>query len=180
MPLNAQILLSILAHESSSGDISETLRATPASYSLELSDGTGANQAQVVWSDSVTQASQNNDIDLQSLSDDRGTVTFTAIKAIYIANTSESANVGVQNYTETDGTPAFSNPWLSGPFQTQNYVSTGGVDVAFLYLNAGGAAAMFSPTAAGYSVTASSKILRVNAAPGATYDIIIIGEGTIA
>jgi len=180
MPLNAQILLSILAHESSSGDISETLRATPASYSLELTDGTGANQAQVVWSDSITMAATTHDLDLTALTDDRGTVTFTAIKAIYIANTSESANISVQKYTETDGTPAFSNAWLSGPFQTQNIVSTGDVDVSFLVLNAGGAAAMFSPTAAGYSVTSSSKVLRVYAAPGATYDIILIGEGTVA
>lgn len=180
MPLNAQILLSILAHESSSGDISETLRATPASYSLELSDGTGANQAQVVWSDSVTQASQNNDIDLQSLSDDRGTVTFTAIKAIYIANTSESVDVIVQKYTESDTFPQFSNPWSGGPFQTQNQYDSGDVDISFLTLPAGGAAAIFAPTAAGYPVTSSSKVLRIQAAASATYDIIIIGEGTIA
>jgi len=179
MALNAQILLSILAHESDNGDISQTLRATPATYALALTDGTGANQAQVVWSDAITQASQNNDIDLQSLSDDRGTVAFTAIKAVYIANTSESANVEVQRYSETDGTPAFSNAWLSGPFQAQNIVSAGDVDVVFSYINAGGAVAAFSPTAAGYLVSASSKILRVTAAPGATYEVILIGEGTI-
>jgi len=43
MALNAQITLSILAHETSSGDLSRTLRATPANYALSLGDGTGAN-----------------------------------------------------------------------------------------------------------------------------------------
>jgi hypothetical protein len=90
----------------------------------------------VVWSDSVTQASQNNDIDLQSLSDDRGTVTFTAIKAIYIANTSESATVIVHKYTESDTFPQFSDPWAGGPFQTQNQYDSGEVDISFLTLPA--------------------------------------------
>jgi len=86
----------------------------------------------------------------------------------------------VQKYTETDGTPDFSNAWLSGPFQTQNQYDSGVVDVSFLSLNAGGAAAIFAPTAAGYPVTSSSKVLRIQAAVSATYDIIVVGEGTIA
>ena len=45
MALNAQIMLSILAHETSAGDMSKTLRATPATYSASLSDGTAAYQA---------------------------------------------------------------------------------------------------------------------------------------
>ena len=86
MALNAQIALSILAHETSIGDLSRTLRATPANYALSLTDGTGANQAQVVWSDSRTATTSNDDLTLWNLSDTRDgasvTVAFTQIKLV--------------------------------------------------------------------------------------------------
>ena len=76
MPINAQVLLSVLSHESTSGDISQTLRVTPATYALSLGDGTGANQAQVAWSDSRTfPAGGEDSFAIRSLTDDRGTVS---------------------------------------------------------------------------------------------------------
>lgn len=90
MALNAQITLSILAHETSSGDLSRTLRATPANYALSLGDGTGANQAQVAWSDSRTVSGPSETLTLSSLSDTRDgasvSVALTAVKVAYIRN----------------------------------------------------------------------------------------------
>ena len=54
MPLNAQVAVSIVAHETAAGDLSRQMRVTPATYAMLFTDGTGANQAQVVWSDSRT------------------------------------------------------------------------------------------------------------------------------
>ena len=71
MALSAQINLLLMAHETSSGDLSRTLRATPASYSLAIADGTGDNQAQVVWSASRTATTSNDDLMLSALADTR-------------------------------------------------------------------------------------------------------------
>ena len=96
MALSAQVSLSILAHETSSGDLSRTLRATPATYSVVLSDGTAAYQAQVVWSDARTLAGSSETLNLASLADTRDgasvTVTLTAVKAAYTAPYDTPAN----------------------------------------------------------------------------------------
>jgi len=159
MPLNAQILLSILAHESSSGDISETLRATPTSYSLELTDGTGANQAQVVWSDARTIAAGGTDnLNLASLSDDRGSIAFSQVKAIYARNThaTENMKIGGSGAGAFGGLPATVNRTLPP----------------------GGAYLMTAPTAGGFD----GGLFAQFSSPGGevTYEIILIGEGTIA
>ena len=95
MPLNAQLTLSILAHETSSGDLSRTLRATPVSYAASLGDGTGANQAQVAWSATRTLAGSSETLNLAALGDTRdgspATVTITAVKVAYVRNKGASA-----------------------------------------------------------------------------------------
>ena len=160
MALDAQILLSILAHETTSGDISRTLRATPASYSLSLSDGTGANQSQVVWSDSRTATNAPSSINLTSLPDDRGTVALAAIKVMYIRN---SGSVAV-NWN--GGT------WTSGPLSAPGD--------CVLTIPAGGCAVFVAPTAAGYAVPAGSQTIDIDTASGSSaYEIILIGEGTV-
>ena len=164
MPLNAQVLLSILAHETSSGDISQTLRATPATYSLSLTNGTGANQAQVAWSDAGTIDSQGDHTpDIRALTDDRGTISFSAVKLIYIKNTGSVALNLVGN-----------GDWNTGPQKlpdTSNYeVPAGGVWLAT------------NPTAAGWTATGASKYITIqnqSASTAATYEIILIGEGTV-
>jgi hypothetical protein len=150
MALNAQILLSILAHESDSGDISRTLRATPTTYALAFTDGTGANQAQVVWSDSrtVTAAADYDFLNASALTDDRGAVSFTAIKAIYIRSTG-SVTMAVS---------------FSGVIGETSLPP--------------GAAFFFSRAdAAGWSA-GEITVFNPNALD-ATYEIILIGEGTI-
>lgn len=161
MPLNAQILLSILSHESTSGDISQTLRVTPATYSLALGNGTGANQAQVAWSDARTiAAAGSSTIDLAAAADDRGVVVFSAIKLIYVRNT------GANEIAWSGG------GWGGGPFDDISASPfTIQPDAAFL---------LASPTAAGYSVGGGGgQTIVFSSTLGATYDIILIGEGTI-
>lgn len=171
MALTAQIALSILAHETSSGDLSRTLRATPANYAIRLTDGTGANQAQVVWSDerSFSTASQD-DIDLRSLSDDRGTVTFDAVKALYIKNRHSSQIEIVQGV-------GLANSWTG-----LGYADEAGLGAVII--PAGGAIALVAPDSSGLQVSQSGgygKVLRIIAsgAGTATYDIVLIGEGTV-
>lgn len=152
MALNAQIQLSILAHETSSGDISRTLRATPVSYAATLADGTGANQAQVVWSDSRTLAGASETIDPASLADTRDgaavTVAMTAVKVAYLKNTHASISLTA----------------AGGPFGSGSTVQPGG------------AVALVSPTAGGLSAAA----ITVTGSAGGTYDIVLIGEGSVA
>lgn len=154
MALDAQILLSILAHESSSEDISRTLRATPASYSLTLGDGTGANQAQVVWSDARTISAEET-LTTTALSDDRGSVAFSAIKAVYIKNT--HATIDIDARSSLFGQSAIGIPSL-------------------VRVRPGGILFSVDPTAQGRgapSITVSPS------STGGTYEIIVIGEGTV-
>lgn len=152
MALNAQIMLSILAHETSAGDLSRTLRATPASYSTVFSDGTAAYQAQVVWSDARTLSGASETLVLASLADTRDgaavSVTMTAVKAVYIRNSHASASLTFA------GAP----------------LPSGGLAVA-----AGGAYAQVDPTAAGMA----AGTITVSGSAGATYDIVLIGEGSV-
>jgi hypothetical protein len=160
MPLNAQILLSVLAHETANGDISRTLRATPATYALALTDGTGENQAQVVWSDSRTASQFTSTIDLEALQDDRGTVSMTAIKALYVRNTGAVA-------VNWNG-----GSWVGGPLSAPSD--------CLVSIPAGGAMLFVAPTAGGYPVTGSPNTIDVDTPSGSTtYDIILIGEGTV-
>jgi hypothetical protein len=162
MALNAQILLSIVAHEASSGDLSRTLRATPATYAVSLADGTGASQAQVVWSGSRTATTANDDLSLSALSDTRDgaavTVAFTQVKAVYVKNTSSTATLrigGVSGATAFEGLP----------------VGT------FMPLPPGGCYLFSAPSASG----AAANTARFASASGScTYDIVIIGEGSVS
>jgi len=166
MALDAQILLSILAHETASGDISRTLRATPATYSLTLSDGTGENQAQVAWSDARTIGGAPDDIDLTALSDDRGAIAFSAIKAAYVRNTHDSQQIDIVAGV------GIANSWAGFGYADEEGSSS-------LPIAPGGCAFIANPSASGVSVSSSQRILRINSGLGVTYEIILIGEGTI-
>jgi hypothetical protein len=146
MSLNSQILLSLLTHEASSGDLTQSLRVTPVSYSAILDD----TQAQVTWSDSRTLSGASNVINASSLSDERGTVTMTALKAVYLKNTSTAA------LTAT--------PSPAGAF--------GGTYT----IRPGGAAVAVASDATGLSV----GTLTVAGSSGQTYDVVLIGEGTVS
>jgi len=172
MPLNAQILLSIVAHETASGDISRTLRATPATYSLSLADGTGANQSQVVWSDSRTVPGGGEDsFPLRQLVDDRGTITFTSIKALLIRNTHPSILVKL---VLGDG---YQEAWSNGPGYAGDV--SGGSEYGETLIVPGGCLFYANPSADGAEVASSEDNIYIIGPAGGTYDIILIGEGTI-
>jgi hypothetical protein len=153
MPLQAQLALSFLAQESSSGDLSRTMRVTPATYAAALSDGSGAGKAQVAWSDARTLSGASENLNLSSLADVRdgsaAVVTITAAKAIYIRNTHSSA----------------SQTFSGGP------LTASGVVVA-----AGGVCFLCNSSASGLG----AGTVGVAGSSGATYEIVIVGEGTIA
>lgn len=160
MALNAQIQLSILAHETSSGDISRTLRATPVSYALSLADGTGANQAQVVWSDSHAIPAGGDyspsGVGFASFQDDRGTVSFSSVKAFYLRNTgSVSLTIEGDAWPELGlGASAAVHP---------------------------GATLFFArPDAAGFAT--AGRVLTISNLSGSagSVDIVLIGEGSVA
>jgi hypothetical protein len=157
MALDAQILLSILAHETSSGDISQTLRVTPATYSLALSDGTGDNQAQVVWSDSGVATSGGVAISLVSVADTAvgspRTIQFTGVKCIYVRN---KGSLGIA--VTSSGMAGFPSSGLN--------VLRGGAVVLAAPSTDG-----YAPSGLGYSLTLTGQDVP--------YDIILIGEGTV-
>lgn len=151
MALNAQILVSILAHESSSDGLSQTVRATPANYSRTLTDGTGENQAQVVWSATRTLSGPSENLDSSALPDNRGgvaaTVTMTAVKLAYARNS---------------GTATLS--FAGAPFPAT------GITVA-----PGGCVSQVDSSAAGMNASG----VTVTGSAGGTYEIVLIGEGTV-
>jgi hypothetical protein len=165
--LNAQILLQLLATENSSSDLSTTVRRTNVSESLTFTNGTGANQAQIVWSDSRTIAAGSNEsIDLLSLDDDRGTLVFSAIKAIYVRATGASSVFWTGFGVGDD--------WDTGPLQAP--AASG------LFIPPGGLLLVTNPSAAGWAVAAPSNEIAIqnsSETAAATYDIILIGEGAI-
>jgi len=164
MPLNAQITLSIIAHESTVGDISRQMRVTPVTYALSLSNGTGANQANLVWSASAD-IEGLEDITLCSsgfvFSDERGTVTFSAVKVVYIKNT------GTGNILWLAGPD-----WPSGPL--------GDTESGGLLIRPGGAVMLAAPDATGWTTAGSLIQLGNPTNAQQTYDVAIIGEGAVS
>lgn len=168
MPLNAQILLSILAHETSSGDLSRTLRATPASYAATLTDGTGVNQAQIAWSSTrIIGEPEVDDFSLRALTDDRGTIVFSQVAAWYIKNSGNDPLVLGTDAGEE------SSPDSAWPFWPTR--ALGGFVLAqntcLFYCN---------PNANKASVTTVQHVIRVSGAAGSQYEVVLIGEGTIS
>lgn len=147
MSLSAEVFFSIVAVETDTADIARNSRVTKAEYFKALADGDGADQAQIVWSDSRVSGGTDT-LQLSALSDSRDnasvSVSFSAVKTLYIRNTGST-------YTLT----------LSGSFSGS--VAPGGVLV------------VVNPTATG----ASASSLVVSSTAGATYDIVVVGEGTI-
>jgi hypothetical protein len=158
MALSAQISVSVLVHESSSDSLSAALRVTPATYATTLSNGTGAGQAQIAYSETGT-IPDGDDVSFSfgSLSDDRGSVTLTAIKTIYIKNTGTVELI-------VSGNAA----WSTAPM--------GQVLVA-----AGGVLAMTNTSAAGWTSSQASAALAIanGEQTQGSYELVLIGEGTV-
>jgi hypothetical protein len=146
MSLQSEIILSLLTHEEDDDGLARVNRATPGSFALRLTDGAGANQAQRAWSASRALTATTDVINSSLLTDDRGTVNLTALKAVYIKNT------GTVTLTFTPGT--VTSAW----FGTSTVVP-------------GGASVDVAPTAAGVPGGA----LTVAGSVGGSYDIKVLG-----
>lgn len=163
MTLEADILFSIVANETDAGDYAKDVRTTKVEYFTELTDGTGANQANLVWSSAATFDGVYRPLGLgfsfDSVTDDRGSGSFSAIKFIYIKNTGE-----------IEFSCLLTSDWPGGPVFSA--ASSG------LQLQPGGAVAYFAPTAGGYPTAGSRLAFEVDGGV-ASYEVVLIGEGTI-
>lgn len=135
-------------------------------YNTSFANGTAANQANQMWTDTRTiAASANDDLDLAGvLTNAFGTtITFTSVKAIIVKAASANTNDLIIGGSATN------------PFET----FLGGTNPSVLIVP-GGSFAIVNPEATGYAVTASTAdILRfTNASSGTSvdYNVIIIGE----
>lgn len=134
---------------------------------VSLASGTGAGQADLVFSDTRTiSASSNDDLDLAGgLTNALGaTLTFARVKALIV--TAAAAN---------------SNNVIVGGDATNTFLTWVVAEGDAVILRPGASLALFAGVAdaTGYAVTASTgDLLRItNAAGGSsvTYDIVIIG-----
>ena len=132
--------------------------------------GTAANQAQVLFTDQRTLAANaTENLDLAGgLVDAFGrTITFTAIKGIYIKAADENIN-----------------DVLVGGAASAPFLAVFGSATDKLAIKPGGTVLIMDPGAAGYAVGAGTadllKVANSAGTTGVTYDIVIWGEGTVA
>ncbi|HXH11158.1 MAG TPA: hypothetical protein VNP04_15525 [Alphaproteobacteria bacterium] len=166
MPLTADIILGVSATLTNVLDLVTATAPLNLKTSVSLTNGTGANKAQKVFSDRRTLASgANENLDLAgALTDAFGaTLTFADIKAIYLSALSTNTT------TVTLTAPA-----------TNGYVGLFAALGDGLNIPPGGAVLLVAPGADGWGVVVAGTgdLLNVANAAGAsaTYDIVIIGE----
>jgi hypothetical protein len=148
-------------------EVIDALSTKPLS-SAALANGTGANKAQVSWHDRRTLATTTSEnIDLSgALSGAFGVTTFTKIKALCI-----KVNTTTAGYRLEVGKA------VANAFDALFCDPTDAIKV-----QAGGVLLLWAPVD-GYTVTGdTADILKINNPSGGTisYDIIVIGEGTVA
>lgn len=132
---------------------------------IELADGTGADQANALWSDTRTlSASASENLDLAgSLTDVFGaTLTFTRVKLLLVRAAS-----GNTNDVLVGG--AASNAWV-GPFNDATDVAK---------IKPGGLALFVARDATAYPVTAGTgdilKVANSSSGTSVSYDIVVVG-----
>lgn len=165
MPLTTKLNVGLDADYTSPLDLVTSDSHLAYTRQIALASGTGANQADKVWSDNRTlAASASEDIDLAgSLTDAFGaTLTFARIKGMLVSASSANTNDVVIGGAASNG---FIN-WV-GDATDKIVVKPGGLFV------------LFAPAATAYAVTASTgDLLHVaNSSSGSsvTYDIVLVG-----
>ena len=163
MPLTTSLSLDLRGTQTGTldlGTVNATLRKL---VSDTLASGTGADQADLMWTDQRTVANgANDDIDLAGTLPNAigGNAVFATIKAILIY--AASAN-GDEIVVGNHATAAF-----VGPFGAATHTVKVEPDGVFFWWVPG----------TGYAVTATTAdILRINnpGAGSATYDIVVVG-----
>ncbi len=148
-------------------DLSTVTDSMGDTITKSITNGTGANKAQVLWHDQRTLATTTGeDLDLAggALTNAFGAVTFTKIKGILLEVETTTTGYRLQIGGDANSLPLF------------------GATTDYLEVQAGGVLMLVAPVD-GYTVTADTgDILQVyNPSGGSvTYNITIIGEGSIA
>lgn len=168
--MNTKIVVKVVATPTRALDEQTVSAPVNKTYTFEWDDGTGADQANQVFTDERTLgASASEDLDLAaSLTNAFGqTLTFTIVKAIVVAAAAGNTNNVLVSCPAANG---FVTPFLAA--------SDG------LTIRPGGLALLVARDATGYAVTAGTGDLFhfANSAgsTGVTYEIFIIGVATAA
>lgn len=156
--------VAVIGTLTNSVDIGATNYNLNYNKSYSIANGTVADSANMIWTDTRTiSASGTDDIDLAgSLLDQFGnTITFTKIKGILISAASTNTNLILVG--------GGSNPFLT-------WVGASG---DLIKVRPGGTFALYSNDATGYAVTASTgdilEIANSSSGTSVTYDIALIG-----
>jgi hypothetical protein len=169
MPLTAKVQLRVEATQLGANALAAQKFTPVVAATLALANGTGVNQADLVYAAERSVASAtNDDIDVYGVLADAfgATLNIAEIVAIAIVNVAADGVANTTALTIGAGTNPFAGIW--GTAGDQIVIPPGG-----MFLIAAGGAAGLGPAAAG-----STDILRVANASGAVaeYQIIIIGR----
>jgi hypothetical protein len=167
MALTTQLIAQAIADYTSTGDL--VTSSAPLSYRnrVSLTSGTGAGQADLLFSDTRTvNASSNDDLDLAGgLTNAFGaSLTFARVKGLIVAASASNTN-----------------NVLVGGDATNTFLTWVVAEADAVILRPGACLALFAgpADATGYAVTgATGDLLRISnsgAGTSVTYDIVIIG-----
>lgn len=163
MAVTASLSLSVTGTHTNPMDLGAAVLPFSLSTSLALTNGTGANQADRVFTDQRTlAASASESLDLAAVLVDAygATITFATIKAVIVkAATGNTNDVLV-------GRPATNGVLLVTAVSAQVPVKPGGVFAWFC----GGTGLAVTPSTADLLTITNS-----GAGTGVTYDVIVIG-----
>ncbi|MCV0371078.1 hypothetical protein [Filomicrobium sp.] len=164
MTLRTTIQAAIGAEVSKTADFAAVKQSIPAHAAIKLANGTGTDEADVIFADQRTlNASGNEDLDLTGVLENAlgEAANFATVKALLIRAASGNTNDVVVGPAAANG--------FTGPF---------GDDSDRIEIPPGGAFLAAAPNA-GWDVTAGTGDLLNVANSGAgspvTYDVIIVG-----
>ena len=167
MGLTAKITAGVSAKLDNTIDFGSAAATVTRAYELALTNGTGAGQADRLWSDQRTlTASATEDLDLAGvLTDALGTtLSLARIKGLIVAAAAANTNTVVLGGAGSNGFTS----WVGGAAHT-------------VTIRPGATFALFcgSGDATGYAVTAATgdilKVANGGASTSVTYDIVVIG-----
>lgn len=163
---SGQLSVNVTAALRTTLDIGTGIHNVSQTYTNNFANGTGADQANQMWTDTRTlTASSTENLDMSgALTNTFGTtVAFTSVKAIVIK--AAAANT---------------NDVVVGGAASNAFSAMFGDATDKLVLKPGCVFSLLNPNANGYAVTAATadilKIANSSSGTSVTYDIIIIGE----
>lgn len=164
--LNSRIVVNVTGDLQSALDLVTSSAPLQLKHTVDLADGVGAAQADMIWSDQRTiAASTTEDLDLAGALLDAFGAAFTPakVKAVIVRAASGNTNNVVV------GGDAAAVPIFADPTDTVA-VQPGGIFV------------LVAPGLAGYAVTATTgdiiQVANSGAGTTVTYDIVIIGTSS--